>query len=247
MGRSALALVVLASQLLSCAHLPDTAAEPSGGCFTHHLLEAIDLNETRRPVYAAWTGNESVAISDALIASERAVLLIASWMDARARPYRDAGIALLCEEFAPMSLAPPLQRRPDATPAAQSSGSATAAAMQNGAEIRRELERALDRRGLLAVSLLAERTIARLDSDPDRNCLLRHVLESFHRVAVLAPRQHARALAAGLPSPLPISVDLLRAHLLSLEMAADLDARAAPLQARGIEILCRELPPIDRP
>ena len=89
-----------------------------------------------------------------------------------------------------------------------------------------------------------ERELAELDAADMSHCLVRHLLESAHRLASLAPEQVRLAIERGLPSPAPLLARLLRLHLLGLRTAAALDWRAHPLQSKGIAILAQDLPPI---
>ncbi|HEV2147105.1 MAG TPA: hypothetical protein VGR37_06865, partial [Longimicrobiaceae bacterium] len=96
--------------------------------------------------------------------------------------------------------------------------------------------------GGAAAALGAE--LAALEATPCCHCMLRHMLESMLRVATLAPVHAARAEEAGMRSTAGLSRLLLRLHLLALSDAAKLDVLAAPIQARGIPILCQDVPPI---
>jgi hypothetical protein len=88
----------------------------SDGPFARHVREAIALNETRAPLYAALSGDASRPISRRLILAERAVLLIAPVFDRLAAPYHRAGISLFEDLFAPMASAPPFVHVGSATP-----------------------------------------------------------------------------------------------------------------------------------
>ncbi|HLL48487.1 MAG TPA: hypothetical protein VK399_17425, partial [Longimicrobiaceae bacterium] len=86
--------------------------------------------------------------------------------------------------------------------------------------------------------------LAALEAVPCYHCMLRHLLESMLRVTSLAPTHAARAEAAGMKSTAGLSRLVLRLHLFALVDAAKLDVVAAPIQARGIPILCQDVPPI---
>ena len=209
------------------------------GPFEHHLREAIALNRDRAPGYAALSAGASRPISRGLIAAEYLLLPVARWFDRRAAPYHRAGIPLLEDLFVPMASAPAfgslrLVEGPDAQ-----SGSAP-----HPAAIRRRVAQAY-RAGAFpgAASALASELDA-LAGAPQVDCLVRHLLESTHRLATLAPHHIARSDERGLPSPAPLLMRLFSMHLWGLAPAAALDRRARPLQARGIAILAQDLPPI---
>ncbi len=76
--------------------------------------------------------------------------------------------------------------------------------------------------------------------------MVRHVLESTARIAYLAPRHERIAKEKGLTkSPAGLSWKLVKLHLQALKLAGGLDTQAAPLQAAGVPILCRDVPPIE--
>lgn len=216
------------------------AAADVGGCFEAHVKEAIAANTARRPVYAALSGGASEALSDRLIATERATAAIAVAFDRSARPYQRAGIPVMCDEFVSMEGAgAPVATEPRALP---SDLDALLDALADGDR----LERAWRSGGFPAVAEEADAMLRAADGVPDHLCMTRHMLESVRRAAGLATRHEAAAWAAGfrLRSPARLSRAFVRMQVEALPLAADLDRDAAPLQARGIPILCRDLPPI---
>lgn len=112
------------------------------------------------------------------------------------------------------------------------------------AAIGRRVSAAYRRRSFPAAADAIEAELAALAAYPEEYALLRHLLESARRVAELAPVHAALAVEHGLRSPEWLSSILLRLHLWGLVLAAVLDRRARPLQARGIAILAQDLPPI---
>lgn len=202
-----------------------------------HLRDAIELNRQRAPLYAEASGGESLRITRKLIRQERLLLPVARWFDSRARRYQRAGIDVMGDIFLPMSRAPCFL--------VQSAPSPPTIDPPAPGRLRRVLRQTVRKCGFIAAATTIDAELKRLAADPDYWCMIRHLLESARRVAVLAPSHAERARHAGLPSPLRIHRLLFQLHLLGLKRASDLDALALPLQRRGVPILSRDLPPIE--
>jgi hypothetical protein len=232
--------------LLALAASPASAQEeraPESRCMERHLREAARLNEERMPRYAELTGGRSREISRRLIRTERLAVPVAWYLDRRARRFQRAGIPVVCDDFVPMANTPPFRER-----AADPPPPLSAFARADARRIRRAVRRAQRTGGFPAASAALRAELARIEGTPAFHCMLRHLLESALRVSVLAPRHVAGARARGLTdSPEELSRDLLDLHLDALGEAAELDRRAAPLQAEGIPILCQDVPPIPLP
>jgi hypothetical protein len=208
------------------------------GPFERHLREAIALNRDRAPRYAALSRGESRAISNALIGAEVGLLPLARWFDAAARPYHAAGIPLLEELFVSMASTPSFQES-RLMPAAEQ-----VVSLKRPRAIRQRVRRAYRAGSFAAAAAVLEEELTLLAVAPETNCMLRHLLESAHRLAVLAPEQVEQSRARGLRSPAPLLRRLLALHLWGLRAANALDRRALPLQRRGIAILAQDLPRI---
>lgn len=214
------------------------AAAQETGCMERHLREALHLNRARAPLYAAETGGRSRPISRALIWSERAALPAARYLDWRAAEWQRAGIPVVCGDFEPMDRTPAfVVREPDPPPL-------SAFAPTDARGMRRSVARAYRTGGFPAAGAVLEAEVARLSAIPAFHCMTRHLLESALRVSNGAPRYEEEARARGLSSPAELSRTLLDLHLAALGEAARLDRRAAPLQAEGVPIVCRDVPPI---
>lgn len=213
------------------------SAHPAGGaCLGRHLEEAIELNLERMPVYAAWSDRRSEPVSDRLIRQERGALAPAAWVDRRARRYQEAGVPIVCAEFVSMALTPPLPASPLPPPAHAFEAAEPAEAL------RARLAAAYGADGFAGVAAAADAALERLAPQPPFHCMRRHLLESIWRIALLGPHHERTARERGLESPRALSETLLRMHLAMLPEAAELDIAAAPLQARGIPILCGDVP-----
>jgi len=214
------------------------SGRPAVGHFESHIREAIALNRDRAPKYAALSNGASRPISRTLIVAERLIIPIARWFDRRAKPYQQAGVPLLESIFVPMSAAPPF------LPVRSAGQRELRQSSPQPAAIRRHVGEAYRARSFPGAADALASELSALASAPGVDCLVRHLLESAHRVAQLAPVHVAAAQERGLRSPAPILARLLWLHLWSLGPAGALDRRARPLQARGIAILAQDLPPI---
>ena len=203
------------------------------------MLDAIALNEARAPLYSSLSNGASLAISRRLILTERALLPVARWFDRRARRWERAGIPILEEIFVPMETAPVFAGRGKEL---RGPGNAPL----DGSVRQRVLRRYRDA-GFEGAALALREAIDVLNTEPGVDCLVRHLLESAHRLALLAPGHIRAAREGGLASPRWLLSLLLRLHLWGLGRARQLDAAARPLQARGIPILAQDLPPIPAP
>lgn len=217
---------------------PAAEQEQDGRCMERHLREAIGLNRARMPLYDSITGGRSRAISRRLIWSERLALPVAWVMDRRARPWLAQGVRVVCDDFVPMEDTPEFVGRIPAPPPLSSFVPA------DPRRIRRAVVRSLRAEGFPGASATIEAELERLAGVPAFHCMTRHLLESMLRISNLAPLHARDAAARGMPSPERLSRTLLDLHLTTLGEAARLDRMAAPLQAEGVPIVCRDVPPI---
>lgn len=215
-----------------------TSAALAGPLATH-LREAIALNRERRPLYAAVTDGESRPISRILLRQERIALLLSPLVDLPARRHQRAGIPLLEEDLASMSLTPPFQACRLPPPVLDGYVPLPMATVE--AELRLSLS---GEDNFLAVAATGERWIVVSETELGLGCMSRHLLESIVAIAERAPARVAESEAAGLRDPSRLLRRVLRQHVRLLGAAERLDVRAAPLQAEGVAILCQDVPPI---
>ncbi len=228
-------------RLLAAALVFASAARADVEGFSKHLRDAIASNSDRLPRYAKLTRGQSRLLSRTLIGVEYLSLGIAWWLEWHAAPYRAAGIPILVADFTPMRHTPPFLERYPGTE------------WESGVEFHehpvgewaRRLSHALDEEGFAGVHRLSLQYLGTLKSNAYVHCLVRHVIESAARMSHLAPQYEAMAAARKMASPAWISRRLLKLHFESLGLSHWLDRRAAPMQARGVPILCRDVPPID--
>jgi hypothetical protein len=207
------------------------------GPFEAHLVEAIALNRERLPLYARLTDGASLPISRRLIRLEQWTRPLARVIDRRAAPFQARGIGIARDEFASMQETPPFREWVEIPAGARF-------APIPGGRVARRIRAAQRSGGFAGAATTVEAELTALAAAPCFHCMLRHLLESALRVCELAPVHAAAAAEQTLPSPEPISRWMLRLHLLGLGAAARLDGRAALLQARGVPILCQDVPAV---
>lgn len=227
--------------------LPATAlAETRSDCFKRHVEEAIASNQARMPLYsAAGGGLRSRVLSEIWIGFEKVALAAENWsyhFDRRARPYQEAGIGILCDEFAEMSSISGFQA-PTAKPWPELSQFKKA----NAASAEERLWRSHQTRDFKILLAESKALMNEISAEPRFNCMTRHLLESIARAAALAPVHRQKALQAGLPDSSQLSLDLIASQIRGLSGCARLDNLAAPLQSEGLPIICADVPAIEIP
>ncbi len=211
-----------------------------GPHFEQHIREAIALNRARLPEYARLTGGASKKISRLFILNQLAVLPITWWIDRRARSFQRAGVPVVALDMVSMSLAPTFQARSEVEPEPLSRYT-----MPPVRRIGRDVRSAYGTGDFAGAASVIRSALIELNSVPTYHAMVRHMLESALRSATLAPDYLQQVEALGLRvSPRSLSWRLVRLHLRALVGCALLDRLAAPIQADGIPILHRDVPPI---
>jgi hypothetical protein len=218
---------------------------PLHTCFRDHLREAIRINETRRPLYARLSHNQSLEISNELIFLEKVAVLgsytLANF-DLAAKDFQEANIPIVCSEYVSMVSTPPFRDHFESGAPHLKNFAPT-----NPGRLTSLLSDAKAHGGLQVLYETLKGEIQKLKTEPRFHCMIRHILDSMARVAALAPIHESSARAKGLRSPMGLTEKMLEAHLMLLEPAANLDRLAAPLQAMGLPIICQDVPHIPVP
>ena len=207
-------------------------------CFEKHLQEAIQINENRKPKYAALSDGMSEKVSDKLIHMENLLLPVARYLDRKALPFNEKGLRVLCDEFVPMDRIAPLHEsvgKPEKRPEILENYSGWKLML-------RFWRMSLD--NMTEIQDLTEKELKALEDHPNFLCMTRHFLESMRRIAYFAVRHDQQASQSGVPSPLKISKRVMQLHILGLPLAAKLDRLAAPVQEIGIPLICGDVPAI---
>ncbi len=84
----------------------------SQNSFREHLIDAITINQTRKPIYAALTQGHSYRLSNFLIWSEYLSLPVAWCFDFWAKKFNRQGIGIVCKDFVSMANIQPAETAP---------------------------------------------------------------------------------------------------------------------------------------
>lgn len=205
---------------------------------SRHLEEAIALNTERRPLYGEQDWRAYI-VSTLLIWSEKwSLKFIAPKFDQAARVYQEHGIALLCDEFIEMSKAPQFVARTQNPPEIETYQPPNVKAVVSA------LRLAIESRSLNELQDASGFHLHLLESEPRFNCMTRHLLESVHRAAHLGPVHIQKAKEMGLPSPEDLIWDFITEHLNGIQYGVWTEKLAAQIQAKGIPIVCHDVPAI---
>lgn len=173
---------------------------------------------------------------------EQKLLLGSPVIDLWARPFQKAGVLIVCEDVIDMAFTPEFRRQNPQGRIPQNSYRRVLVEV-----VKTKLNEKLKREDFQGMAWLADQYVQQLEKQPRFNCLVRHMLESVRRTALLAPRHEAAAQRKGLSSPRALSKLILKSHLNLLNESAVIDILAAPLQADGLMIVCQDVPHIPKP
>jgi len=208
------------------------------GCFVDHIRDAIRSNRKRAPLYSQLSNGKSQKISRKLIFDERTTLLIAQYVEHQAQRYEEAGVPILCQGFVSMADTPSFQPFLSPDPAPLNDFVNT-----DANSVTQHIIQAYKKQQFAGVTEAVQDELSRLKS-MNYNCMQRHVLESIRRFSALAPAFSSSSQKRGLKPPNKLVWKIIKLQLFALPTVLKLDESAAPLQAEGLPILCRDVPPI---
>lgn len=211
------------------------------GSFEKHLLQAIQINKTRLPLYAALTDNQSIRISNQLIFWEIIALPLAKITDWCARKYQSAGIPIVKEDIVSMDFTPEFKVCSSVPPLPLAQF-----VCQNGNSIKRRIYKAYKEKGFSGIIYITQEELNKFEKIQTYHCMLRHLLESILRIADLAPKHDAFTISKGMRSTRHLSWFMIWLHLIFLAITTKFDEWAAPIQAKGIPIIAQDVPVIQK-
>ena len=201
-------------------------------CFQNHILESISINKARQEVYSKLTAGKSNSIYRELIGYEKLSLTVATFFDLKALRYQKAGMNIFCKEFKALIQAPKVMGlkplKPFSAPDRKS--------------IEQKILAALKTKNTEEVKKASLEIIEEMKTQPSYYCLSRHFIESIYRFAHFAPMWSKQAEAKGLKDPSKMIFNVMKLHTLGLKGTFAIDRKSQPIQAKGIPMVCAEIP-----
>ncbi len=216
-----------------------TSQVATASCFREHVKEGRALNHERKDLYAEWAQGHDLKsraklVSNALMSLETVMLPMARIYDYKARKHEATG--LFCDDFIPIADTPEFN-----TIYAQIPRGSFIKNLAFISTYERDVKRALSSKNWARVR---ELSLIAIDSFPalETHCLTRHFIESLGRIAALAPRHIRLAQESNLKDPSDLIASMIKFHLVGLGYSQKIDSLAAPLQYKGIPIVCNDVP-----
>lgn len=233
-------LIFILSLMLGSASF--AAGVKPRACLTEHIDEAMELNQRRAPHYEKLSNGRSKEVTKRLISMERKLRLISPVADLLVQPFQRVGIPMTCDYFISMNETPKFRA---VNPAGKDSlNNFRPAAVE---VMQKYLLQFYKEREYMELANYADELIHELEREPRYNCMVRHILESIRRIAVLIPRHEKMAQERLGDSTMFIANMMLRSHIVLLEESSEIDHVAAPLQAEALPIVCQDVPYIPWP
>lgn len=221
-----------------------TLTRGEAACFREHVKEGRQLNKERKALYSDWAQGHKLkrrarVTSNAFIALETAMLPMARIYDLKARKYQASG--LFCDDFISISETPDFT-----TINAQIPSTPYIHKLKFIATFEDQVKSSLRKKDWREVRAHALDALEHFPAK-ETHCLTRHFVESLGRLAALAPRHIRLAFENDLGSPSKLISSMIKFHLFGLGYAQKIDSLAAPLQYKGIPIVCQDVPNISIP
>lgn len=206
---------------------------------TRHLQEAIEINTRRMPLYAKLSYGKTLPFSKKLIRYEKLALRAAWLFDRIGDKLQHNGIPYLKAEFVEMDEIAGFSETYPAQIKFKNN-----LIKVNAKKYNQALKQAMKSKNINLMVDISEKILKELDEQAHLYCMLRHLIESFGRIAFLIPQHEKLCAQLKLQSPTSYSYFLLKTHLLALKEAAKFDEAVAPIQNTGLPFIYQDLPSI---
>lgn len=210
--------------------------------FYGHLVEAIELNRIRRDYYGDVTDGRTRSLSNRLILSERLCLPVARYFDAKARPFNEAGVGVVSEDFVSMEEVGEPETPPRYTGQVTSSELAEVKDfLGDYGELARAANKEADFGEVCRLSRDALHGLEEREAELGAHfAMSKHVIESGGFAALNAPRWARQSDGESVS----LSQKLIYCQLRPLTFFVSFDKWAQRLHAEGCGILVNDMPSI---
>lgn len=211
------------------------------GHFEIHIADAMRINLGRRRHYVALAGWRAWLLSVLLVASERLCRPLARHFDRKARPFNDAGIPIVVDDFIDMALIEPAEKPPRY--GARAPRGAHAQVKQRVKALKRDGLARLARGDYAGICALTADTLEGIQALQDAHqahfAMSVHLLESLGLAALHAPDYIAADQRCE-----PLARQLVAIQLRLCDGGLLMDRLAQHCHQRGAGILVNDVPHI---
>lgn len=204
---------------------------------TQHLLEAIEINKERQPLYSKLTGKKSLKISRTLLFFEELSLISSYPLDTIAKYWQKRNVPVMVHEFIPM------EETPDFKESFESDTDLFDTFPKlNTQLIQKEAIKLFKDNNYQGLFDYIDKVISDMQDYPKHYCMIRHVLESIRRGAYLTQMHIERAAQLKVRKPEKFCRYILYNQLIIIHSSKLIDKWAHPIQKDGIPIIYQDVP-----
>jgi hypothetical protein len=204
---------------------------------TQHLLEALEINSHRKPLYAKLSNNKSKRASNLLISAERLSILSSFPLDNIAKYWQRRNVPVMVHEFISMSETPDFKETFD-----DDSGIYSTLPAFNTKLLQKDIMKVFKQKDYQKLAQFVDDKITETNEFPKHFCMVRHILESIRRSANLTPMHIKRAHELNVRSPELFCRYVLWLHIVSVHSSSLIDRWAFPVQKEGIPLIYQDVP-----
>lgn len=204
---------------------------------TQHLLDAIKMNQERKPLYAKLSKGRSLKISRTLLFFEKLSLVSSYPLDNIAKYWQKRNVPVMVHEFIPMEETPNFKDRFE-----DSEGITIKLPALNTKLVQKQTEVYFKRFDYGGLFDYMDKIIEETKAYPKHMCMVRHILESVRRSAYLTEEHIKRADELNVRSPEKFCRYLLMNQIKIIHTSKLFDKWAHPLQKDGIPIIYQDVP-----
>lgn len=206
---------------------------------SQHLLEAIEINQARMPLYAKLSNKQSLKISRTLILSEKIGLTSSFVMDRLSKYWQKQNVPIMKYEFIPMSETPTFEESFTDT-----TGICENLPIVNTKAIQKDIHTLFKAKNYQQIDQYIEKALEEFKDFTKHYCMVRHILESVRRANNLIPLHIAKAQQLEVKNPEKFCRKVLHLQITLIHPSKLFDRWAHPLQKDGIPIIYQDVPAI---
>jgi len=204
---------------------------------TQHLLEAIEINKERQPLYAKLTGKKSLKISRTLLFTEELSLISSYPLDTIAKYWQKRNVPVMVHEFIPMDQTPSFKESFDSD-----KDIFDKLPKLNTQLIQKDATKLYTDKNYQGLFDYLDKMISEMQEYPKHYCMIRHILESIRRGAYLTQLHIKRANELKVRSPEKFCRYVLYNQIVIIHFSKLIDKWAHPIQKDGIPMVYQDVP-----